>query len=81
MKNKLYVVVWTNEKGQRLYFEHEEVGMIDAKTHKTIREPQGFFSSDVKDACKFKEKWMAEAISAGYSDSHVEVLKEGERLK
>ena len=81
MRNKFFVIVWINEEGQRLYFEHEESGLLDPTTHTTIREARGYFSPDVKDARKFGERWLAEAVSASYSGSHVERLTDGERLK
>ena len=81
MKNKFFVVVWVREEGQKFYFEHEECGLLDDTTHAVIREPMGYFSLDVKDAHKFWERWQAEAISAGYSGSHVEMIADRERLK
>lgn len=77
MQNKFFIVVWINEKGEKLYFEHEECGLLDTTTHKTIKEPQGFFSPDLKDARKFMTRWQAEAVSAGYSNTHIETIKEG----
>ena len=78
--NKVYVVSLTLE-GVKHYFEHEEMGLLDPSTHKTIKKPMGYFTTDLKLAKKFLERWWAEAVSAGYEGSHVEVIKEGERLK
>ena len=81
MKKKYFVIVWINEEGQRLYFERQQLGFLDSTTHETIREPIGYFSPDVKDAHKFSRRWQAEAVSAMYSESHIERLTDGERLK
>ena len=48
-----YVVVITVENND-LFFCNEEVGLIDPKTHKTIREPMGFFVLNIDKAYKFK---------------------------
>lgn len=77
---RVFVVVLILE-GVSHYFEHEEMGTIDPYTHKTIKKPMGYFSTDLKLARKYLERWQAEAVSAGYEGSHVEVIKEGERLK
>ena len=81
MKKKIFVIVWINEEGQRLYFEHEECGLLDPTTKTTIREARGYFSPDVKDARKFGDRWQAEFISSSYSGAHVEKITDGERLK
>ena len=80
MAKRVYVItVMINAK--KHYFEHEEMGLLDPSTHKTIRKPMGYFSTDLKDAKKFVERWQAEAVSAGYDESRVETIKEGEVLK
>ena len=81
MKNKFFVIVWINRKGQKFYFEREECGLLDPTTHATIREARGYFSPDVKDARKFGDKWQAEFVSSAYSNTHIERLTDGERLK
>ena len=81
MRKKYFVIVWINEEGQRLYFEHEECGLLDPTTKTTIREARGYFSPDVRDARKFGDKWQAEFVSSSYSGAHVERLADGERLK
>ena len=81
MRKKYFVIVWINEEGKKLYFEHEECGLLDDTTHAVIREPMGYFSPDVKDAHKFSERWQAEAVSASYSGAHIEKITDGERLK
>lgn len=78
--NKVYVVSLTLE-GVKHYFEHEEMGLLDLSTHKTIKKPMGYFTTDLKLAKKFLERWQAEAVSAGYSGTHVEKIGDGERLK
>lgn len=80
MPNRVYVITILIN-GKTHYFEHEVVGLLDASTHKTIRKPTGYFSTDVRDAKKFLERWQAEAVSAGYEGSHVETIKQTERLK
>lgn len=79
-KRRFYVVV-LSFNGVPHYLESEKVGLLDPKTHATIREPMGFFCTDVKHARKFGERWQAEAVSAGYEGAHVETIKGGERLK
>ena len=81
MRKKYFVIVWINEECQRLYFEHEECGLLDPTTKTTIREARGYFSPDIKDARKFGNRWQAEFVSAGYSGTHIETIKEGECLK
>ena len=81
MKNKFFVIVWKNEEGQALYFEHEESGQLDPSTYKTLKEPMGFFVSNIEFAHKFNDKWIAEAICAGYEGSHVESISTREVLK
>ena len=81
MKNKFFVVVWVREEGQKFYFESEEMGLLDPTTHATIREPRGYFSPYIQDARKFGDRWQAEAVSASYSGSHVEMIADRERLK
>lgn len=73
--NKRFYVVVINFDGKVHYFEHAEVGQLDAKTGRTIKEPRGFFCSDVKHAKKFSERWQAEAVSACYDGSHVEMIR------
>ena len=70
-ERKYFVVVWVRG-GKSFYFEHEEMGLLDPKTHKTIREPMGYFTDHKKGACFFGDRWQAEAISAGYEGTHVE---------
>ena len=80
MATRVYVItILINNK--KHYFEHEEVGLLDPSTHKTIRKPMGYFCTDLKDARKFLERWQAEAVSASYEGAHVETIKQGERLK
>ena len=80
IKNMLYVIT-IKINGRVHYFEHEEMGTINPITEKTIKKPRGFFSTDVKDAKKFHEKWMAEVVASAYKGAHVELIKSGERLK
>lgn len=77
MRKEYFIIVWINEEGQRLYLEHEEYGLLDPTTHNTIREPMGYFCTDLKDARMFLERWQAEAVSAGYEGAHVETIKWG----
>ena len=81
MKNKFFVIVWMNEEGQKLYFENEEMGLIDPVTKTTIREARGYFSPDLKNAMKYRDKWRAEMIASAYQGAVVEIIASGERLK
>ena len=65
-----YVVVLTINNEDH-FFSHEEVGLIDPKTHETIREPMGYFVSKIDDACKFKNKWVAEMTASGYQNAKI----------
>ena len=79
--NRRFYVVVLSFNGVPHYLESEKMGILDPKTLATIREPMGFFCTDVKHARKFGERWQAEAVSASYSGSYVEKLTDGERLK
>ena len=48
--------------------------MLDSSTHKTIKEPMGYFTDHKKLACPFRDKWQAEVVSAGYEGTHVEEI-------
>ena len=67
--------------GRKYYFESEEVGLIDPKTHETMREPQGFFCDNLIKAEKYLDKWRAEMVASAYEGSRVEAIKTGEVLK
>lgn len=75
-----FVVVLMHE-GKKYYFESEEVGLIDPKTHKTTREPQGFFCDNLVKAQKYLDKWRAEMVASAYEGATVELIKTGEVLK
>ena len=75
-----FVVVLMHE-GKKYYFESEEVGLIDPKTHETIREPQGFFCDNLIKAQKYLDKWRAEMVASAYEGARVETIKTGEVLK
>lgn len=77
---RFYVVV-VNLEGVPHYFEYEHMGTIDPYTKETLKKPMGYFCPDVKHARKFRDRWQAEVVSAGYEGSHIEVIKDGERLK
>lgn len=68
---KYFIIVWVRG-GKSFYFEHEEMGLLDPSTHKTIKEPMGYFTEYKKGACVFKERWQAEAVSASYAGTHIE---------
>ena len=75
-----WVVVLVHD-GHKYYFESEEVGLIDPKTHETMREPQGFFCDNLIKAQKYLDKWRAEMVASAYEGSRVEAIKTGEVLK
>ena len=75
-----FVVVILHE-GKKYYFESEEVGLIDPKTHETIREPKGHFCDNLIQAQKYLDKWRAEMVASAYEGATVELIKEGEVLK
>ena len=77
---KCYVVSITLG-GVKHYFEHEEMGILDPATHKTIKKPMGYFTTDLKLARKFLDRWFAEAVSAGYEGARVESISTREHLK
>lgn len=79
-KKRVYVVT-LYEGDKRLYFEHEERGLIDPHTSTIIRQSKGFFSPDLRDAQKYLDKWRAELVASAYEGAGVECIKEGERLK
>ena len=75
-----FVVVILHE-GKKFYFESEKMGLIDPKTHETMREPEGFFCDNLLGAQKYLEKWRAEMVASAYEGARVEVIKTGEVLK
>lgn len=79
-KNYIFVVSLAFD-GVKCYFEHEEIGLLDPITHKTIRKPTGYFTTDLKEAQKYQDKWHAEMVASAYEGAGVECIKEGERLK
>ena len=81
MNNKRVYVIVLKFDGVPCYFMKQEVGMLDPKTHGVLKQPQGFFSADLKDARKFLDKWQAEIVASGYDGADVECIKTGERLK
>ena len=66
---------------KKYYFESEEVGLIDPKTHETQREPTGYFCDNLIHAQKYLERWRAEMVASAYEGAQVEVIKTGEVLK
>ena len=67
--------------GVKHYFVRENSGLLSKDGKEVIRQPEGFFTPDVKLAKKFIDRSQAELVSASYIGSKVEVLKEGEKLK
>ena len=79
-KKKVYVIT-VMQDGTKLYFEREERGLLDPTTKVTIREARGYFSTDLKDAQKYIDKWVAEMVASAYAGACVETIREVERLK
>ena len=75
-----YVIVLIVDN-KKYYFESEQVGLIDPKTHETIREPIGCFCDNLIHAEKYLEKWRAEMVASAYDGAQVETIKTGEVLK
>lgn len=75
-----YVVVLIVDN-KKYYFESEKVGLIDPKTHETMREPEGTFCSSLIRAQKYLDKWRAEMVASAYEGARVETIKTGEVLK
>lgn len=67
--------------GVKHYFVRENMGMLSRDGKEVLKQPEGFFSPDVRHARKFLDRSQAELVSAAYKGSKVEVLKEGEKLK
>lgn len=67
--------------GTKYYLMREEVGAVDPRTLKPIREAEGFFCTDLMRAKKWTEKEVAEIVCAGYEGAQVETIKTGEVLK
>ena len=67
--------------GVKYYLMREDVGLLDPKTMKPIREPEGFFCTDLIHALKWTRKDLAEFVCAGYEGAQVETIKTGEVLK
>ena len=67
--------------GTKYYLEREEVGLLDPKTMKPIREPMGFFCTDLIHAVKWTRRELAEMVCAAYEGAQVETIKTGEILK
>ena len=67
--------------GTKYYLMREEVGLLDPKTLKPIREAEGFFCTDLVRALKWTNRELAEFTCAGYEGAQVEVIKTGEVLK
>ena len=63
------------------YLMREDVGLLDPKTMKPIREAEGFFVTDLIRAKKWTNKSLAEFVCAGYEGAQVETIKTGEVLK
>lgn len=66
---------------KKYYFESERVGLIDSKTHETVREPEGTFCDNLIKAQKYLDKWRAEMVASAYEGARVETIKTGEVLK
>lgn len=75
-----FVVVILHE-GKKYYFESEQVGLIDPKTHETTRGPEGTFCDNLIKAQKYLDKWRAEMVASAYEGARVETIKTGEVLK
>ena len=69
---ELYVIT-INSNNRVLYLAYETPGTIDPKTHKTIQEPMGTFTTEIKDAMKLRDKGLAIAIAAGYNAEVIRV--------
>ena len=78
IKNRIFVITLKIE-GVTHYFEHEEIGTIDPKTHATIKEPTGYFTRDLKEAQKYRDKWHAEMVASAYKGAGVESISIVER--
>ena len=79
-KPRCFVVSLVIE-GKKHYLESEQVGILDPKTMKPIREPLGFFVTDLVKAMKWTDKWWAEMVASAYDGAVVEIIKTGEVLK
>ena len=75
-----YVVVLIVDN-KKYYFESEQVGLIDPKTHETTQEPEGYFCDNLIHAQKYLDKWRAEMVASAYEGAQVDVIKTGEVLK
>ena len=80
MKAKVFIISLLFD-GIKHYFVREQAGMLSLDGKEIIKQPEGFFSPDVRHAKKFIDRSQAELVSAAYKGSKVEVLKEGEKLK
>ena len=80
MSKAICYVVSLVLNGTKYYLEREDVGILDPKTMKPIREPMGFFCTDLIHALKWTRKDLAEMVCAGYDEAYVEIIKEGEVL-
>ena len=80
MAVKCFVVALDIE-GKKHYLEREEVGFLDIGAKKVKREATGFFTTDLKQAKKFLDEWMAGYVASGYEGARVETIKTGEVLK
>lgn len=65
-------VVVLNVGGKKFYLSQVKRGILDPHTKKPIEEARGVFSESSNDAIKYGKEWLAEAVSASYSDSYVE---------
>ena len=70
-----YVITISNE-GKTLYFEGEQVGLLDPKTGAKIREAQGFFNEDITKAVTWFRKDLALMVASAYEGAKVEAIVE-----
>lgn len=67
-------IVKVTENGKDLYFKCQHFGVLN-EDGTTKTPPQGIFTDNIDNACKFRTKQGAEMISAGYDGSKVVAIR------